>query len=203
MEKQKFHFFYECKNPCLLAAQWLEEATQKQVQKNPNAMVLSTCDNHQVISSRVVLAKNIDETSVYFYTNYLSHKGKDMEVNPHVGLNFHWDAIDKQISIQAHVEKLSHEESQRYWSQRERSRQISQYTSRQSDPVKDRETLEHEYALVEKKFENKVIPCPEHWGGYKAKIEKIEFWIANPSRFHDRFLFTQTHNHWQVQRLYP
>ena len=35
-------------------------------------------------------------------------------------------------------------------------------------------------------LEDKKIPCPEYWGGYKIKPNKIELWMDGENRLHDR-----------------
>ena len=67
--------------PLELAASWLAEATRKEVQPNPNAMVLATADAAGQPSARVVLCKQIAPQPGFltFYTNYQSRKGRDAE----------------------------------------------------------------------------------------------------------------------------
>ena len=48
------------------------------------------------------------------------------------------------------------------------------------------------------------ISLPPHWGGYRVKPEKIEFWQGRPNRLHDRFLYTLcADGSWHIDRLAP
>ena len=49
----------------------------------------------------------------------------------------------------------------------------------------------------------KQPPRPPHWGGYKVKPTRIEFWQGRPSRLHDRINFTLENDSWVINRLAP
>ena len=65
------------------------------------------------------------------------------------------------------------------------------------------EALEAAWTNAEKRFHGKPIPCPEHWGGYVLAPQRIEFWVGQPGRLHDRFEFRKTKEVWTFRRLYP
>jgi pyridoxamine 5'-phosphate oxidase len=190
-------------NPIKILETWLREAKKTSLHE-PWAMVVSTSSPHGQSSSRVVLLKELKSEGLVFYTNYNSPKGIDIDDNPLVAVNFFWDPLLRQVAIKGKAQKISPEESQNYWSTRPRASQISQSSSRQSQPVKNRETLDESFSQTEKKFEGKEVPCPSHWGGYLVEPHEIEFWIGRPNRFHDRFLFKkETSNQWSRKRLSP
>jgi pyridoxamine 5'-phosphate oxidase len=57
---------------------------------------------------------------------------------------------------------------------------------------------------VKKKYENKEVPLPPFWGGYRIKPEIMEFWQEQASRLHDRFLFERNEDgQWASERLSP
>ena len=58
-------------------------------------------------------------------------------------------------------------------------------------------------ADVEARYAEQDVPRPENWGGYQVIPSEIEFWLDQPYRLHDRFVFTRAGNGWQMQRLYP
>lgn len=193
--------FLQQKDPIVILEQWLEDAKSTNL-RNPNAFVVSTVANGQP-SSRVVLVKEIKNDAIVFYTNYLSRKGREIADNPLAAANFHWDALGRQICICGSLAKNSREESVVYWNSRPRESRIAQYVSHQSEAVPDRDTLEDLFREAEQKFAEKDIPCPEHWGGYLLSITEIEFWIADPRRFHDRFQYIKREGTWFGQRLSP
>ena len=74
-------------NPIQLFNAWLNEAMDN-IEKDANAFTLSTVDTNTFPSTRVLLLKEVSDEGFVFFTNYNSHKGQEMEVNPKVGLNF-------------------------------------------------------------------------------------------------------------------
>ncbi len=71
-------------NPMHWAAAWLEEATSRQVQRNPNSMTLVTVAADGRPSARVVLCKDFvpDPGYLVFYTNYRSRKVRELCADP-------------------------------------------------------------------------------------------------------------------------
>jgi len=47
------------------------------------------------------------------------------------------------------------------------------------------------------------VPRPPGWGGYALVPERIEFWLGQDARLHDRFCYTRTDSGWVVTRLSP
>lgn len=182
--------------------QWLKEALKINQLKEPWAMVLSTSYKEKV-RSRIVLLKQVHRGELIFYTNYSSSKGKDMEKNPLVAVNFYWPQLSRQICIEGKVKKISRKKSVLYWKTRSRDSQLSQWISKQSQEVSSRKKLQNLKKEAEKMFQDKKIPCPKHWGGYALRIKKIEFWRNQDHRLHDRFLFERTEKGWKKQRLFP
>ena len=46
-------------------------------------------------------------------------------------------------------------------------------------------------------------PRPPHWGGYRLRPERWEFWQGRVSRLHDRLSYRLVDGHWQRERLAP
>ena len=88
-------------NPFPTLAAWLDEAWEKRITPNPNAMVLATLDAENTPQTRVVLCKGMDveQGRLTFYTNYTSRKGKALEANPRASVTFHWDALGRQAGV--------------------------------------------------------------------------------------------------------
>ena len=190
-------------NPIDLLKTWIHTARTHSAIKEANAAVLSTLNSNQKISSRVVLIKEITKDGLIFYTNKTSCKAKQLNQNNQCALHFYWDPLFRQASIQGKARPLSKEKAISYWETRPIESQLSQWISKQSLPVKDRETLEQEVQTSRLQFKNKKIPCPEHWLGYIVQIEQIEFWMGRDHRLHDRFLFIKKEAQWNIKRLYP
>jgi pyridoxamine 5'-phosphate oxidase len=97
---------------------WLQEAAANDFIVEANAMVLSTLDGNEHISTRTVLLKDISEGGFTFFTNYSSRKAQAMEINSQVTLLFPWYAMERQVSISGFAEKISESESADYFATR-------------------------------------------------------------------------------------
>src|SRR6185437_1192601 len=107
-----------------------------------NAMVLASVDKNGIPSTRTVLLKGVDARGFVFFTNYDSRKGRELSENLNASLTFYWPDLERQICVAGIVEKVSREESEKYFKSRPRGSQLSAWTSNQSDIVADRAALE-------------------------------------------------------------
>ena len=76
-------------NPILQFEKWFNEALQSNALE-PSAMTLATISVNGKPSARIVLLKGISNERFYFYTNYQSQKGQELENNPACALTFFW-----------------------------------------------------------------------------------------------------------------
>lgn len=181
---------------------WFHEAIEANVIE-PNAMTLATANKEGMPSARVVLLKGYDDEGITFFTNYGSDKGSDIGENPQVGLNFFWPELERQVRMNGSIEKLSKEESEKYFHTRPRESQIGAMASAQSSHLRTRKELEDRVEELTKEFEGKEIPKPDYWGGYKVKPVSIEFWQGRPSRLHDRIRYRLLGHQWLIERISP
>ena len=56
---------------------------------------------------------------------------------------------------------------------------------------------------LEKKYDGKEIPRPDHWGGFIIVPTTIEFWQGHEGRIHDRLKFYKENSEWKLVRLSP
>ena len=77
------------------------------------------------------------------------------------------------------------------------------WVSHQSEVIDARRILEARLSELEERFAGQEISCPPHWGGYRVKPERIEFWQGRPNRLHDRFRYTREGESWRIDRLAP
>jgi pyridoxamine 5'-phosphate oxidase len=168
-----------------------------------NAIALATAAENGQPTTRMVLLKSYDHDGFVFYTNYRSEKARHLEKNPRVGLGIHWKELERQIRIDGIAEKVSREESARYFHSRPIGSQLGAWVSHQSDVIDARRILEARLSELEERFAGQEIPCPPHWGGYRVKPERIEFWQGRPNRLHDRFRYSREGKSWRIDRLAP
>jgi pyridoxamine 5'-phosphate oxidase len=182
-------------------AAWFAEAEREL--PLADAMVLATASSDGAPAARFLLLKGFGEDGFMFHTDYRSPKAQQLENNPRAALAFWWRELGRQVRVSGPVEKLSAEESDRYFETRPRERQLGAWASRQSQPVDSREALD---ALVDEageRFGDGAPPRPEHWGGFRLLPEELEFWQQGEDRLHDRFRYRRGGDGWVIDRLSP
>ncbi|GMP80424.1 hypothetical protein CsSME_00035527 [Camellia sinensis var. sinensis] len=137
---------------------WFDDAVAAGL-KEPNAMALSTAGKNGKPSSRIVLLKGVDKGGFVWYTNYESRKAHEIFENPHASLLFYWDGLNRQVRVEGFVEKVSDEESERYFHSRPRGSQIGAIVSMQSTVIPGRHILHQEYEELEEKFSDGSVSC--------------------------------------------
>ena len=191
------------KDPFRQFEKWFGEALQSEVLE-PNAMNLSTVNEHGRPSSRMVLLKALENQRFVFYTNYQSKKGKELENNPACALTFFWPELERQVCVEGIASRVDPELSDVYFQSRPRESQMGAWASPQSVMIESRTILEQRFHEIEKKFKGlTVLPRPRQWGGYQVDPFKIEFWQGGPGRLHDRIQYINVDNAWKIFRLAP
>ncbi|MES2419205.1 MAG: pyridoxamine 5'-phosphate oxidase [Bacteroidota bacterium] len=190
------------KSPIRQFENWFTAAIDAQLYE-PNVMTLATADKTGKPNARIVLLKGFDEGGFYFYTNYLSTKGKELKKNPQACLVFFWAELERQVRIEGKVEKLDKEASEKYFHSRPKGSQIGAIVSPQSQVITNKTILEAKVTELTATYADKTIPKPAHWGGYIVRPSSIEFWQGRPSRLHDRIKYDLINGKWQTSRLAP
>ena len=186
-------------HPINLFDAWFQLALSKNIPE-PNAMVLGTVNSEGNPRSRVVLLKDYSMEGFVFYTNYLSDKGNEIDLNPNICLNFLWLEIEKQVRIEGIAVKVSEHDSADYFNSRPDGSKIGAIISQQSKPIANRDELELRLA----KFDlSSALIKPKHWGGYNITPTLFEFWQGRENRLHDRIEYKLEENNWKYQRLQP
>ncbi|EDM38176.1 Pyridoxamine 5'-phosphate oxidase [Pedobacter sp. BAL39] len=189
-------------NPIQQFKKWFTEALDAQLFE-PNVMTLATANAAGKPSARIVLLKGFDENGFVFFTNYESHKGKELAVNPYASMVFFWPELERQVCIEGSVTKVSEEESTAYFHSRPVGSQIGASASMQSSKIGSREVLETKVELLSETYKDQEVPRPEYWGGYLLTPTSVEFWQGRPSRLHDRIAYEFTNGSWIINRLAP
>lgn len=169
----------------------------------PEAMTLATATPDGKPSARMVLLKQVDHDGFVFFTNYRSAKAEQLDANPYAALVFYWSQLDRQVRVEGRVVKTSAQESREYFSTRPRESQIGAWASAQSQAISSREVLEQRAHELEVLYTDREVDCPEYWGGYRLKPERIEFWKSRIGRLHDRILYQRDGDGWTINRLSP
>jgi pyridoxamine 5'-phosphate oxidase len=190
------------KNPFHQFSGWFDEVLKSEIAE-PTAMILATASAKKIPSVRTVLLKQFDEKGFVFYTNYGSHKAKDLEENPNAEILFLWLDLERQVRITGKVEKVNSDQSEKYFHSRPVNSQIGAWASKQSSAIPNRGFLENEFKKFIEKFKDKDIPLPPYWGGFRIIPEQFEFWQGRESRLHDRICYKKKRDRWEIVRLAP
>lgn len=189
-------------NPFDQFAKWWADAIASKIEE-VNAMTLATVGADGRPSARIVLLKGMGENGFEFFTNYESHKAKEMAQNDNVALIFFWKELERQIRIEGTVEKISTEKSDAYFNSRPKESRIGAWSSPQSTVIDNRALLEENVLNTKQQFENVEITRPPFWGGYIVQPTLIEFWQGRSSRLHDRIEYFLENTIWKTRRLAP
>ena len=189
------------KDPFDLFDNWFEDLEKFGNERENNAMSLSTVNDKNVPTTRVVLLKQFSKNGFVFYSNYDSRKGKHIDNNPNVCISFYWPSMERQVIINGKVSKISAIESDKYFNSRPKSSQLGAIISNQSEIIPSRKFLEEK--LSKFNISNNNLNRPSNWGGYILKPELFEFWQGRDSRLHDRIIFSKSKTNWDQKRLSP
>jgi pyridoxamine 5'-phosphate oxidase len=168
-----------------------------------NRMALATAAPDGSPSVRMVLLKGADESGFVFFTGYGSRKGGELDANPRAALLFHWAELGRQVRIEGPVERVSRAESDEYFATRPRGAQLAAAASRQGRVLANRPQLDEAVVELEREYEGRDVPRPEHWGGYRVRPEMYEFWQHRDDRLHDRLRYVRDGSGWRLERLSP
>jgi len=169
----------------------------------PEAMTLATATRDGKPSARMVLLKQVNHDGFVFFTNYQSAKAAQLDANPYAALVFYWAQLERQVRVEGSVVRTSAQESCDYFKTRPRESQIGAWASAQSQAISSRDVLEQRAQELEALHLDREVDCPEFWGGYRLKPERIEFWKSRIGRLHDRILYQRDATGWSITRLAP
>ncbi|MDP9454252.1 MAG: pyridoxamine 5'-phosphate oxidase [Actinobacteria bacterium] len=181
---------------------WFDEALGAGLHE-PNAMTVATASPDGRPSARVVLLKGFDERGFVFYTNYEGRKGRELAENPHCALVFYWGELERQVRIEGRASRVPGEESDAYYGSRPRGSRLGAWASAQSREIESREALEERLGSLKREHEDREVPRPPFWGGYRVEPEVVEFWQGRENRLHDRLVYRSAPGGWEVVRLQP
>lgn len=192
------------KDPFRQFDKWFQEAEAAKLIE-PNAMTLATTGADGRPSARTVLLKGIDGRGFVFFTNYESRKGRELTNIPRATLLFPWFALERQVTVEGSVSRVTREESEAYFHSRPRASQLGAWVSAQSSLISGRAVLEDSLKALDQKYAGQAIPLPPFWGGFRVVPELVEFWQGRRSRLHDRLRYRRDpkSGEWSIERLAP
>jgi pyridoxamine 5'-phosphate oxidase len=170
---------------------------------DPTAVALATADATGAPSVRIVLLKHADERGFVFYTNRTSRKGTELAKNPRAALCFYWPELGEQVRVEGAIELVSDADSDAYYHSRPRDSQIGAWASRQSRQLETRDILLERFQDLSQEYQDKPVPRPPWWGGYRLVPARMEFWRQGEHRLHERELYVRGEGAWLHVLLNP
>jgi pyridoxamine 5'-phosphate oxidase len=197
-------------DPLALVQAWLAEAAA--VARHATAMTLATVTADGRPAARMVICRGFDAQAgwLVFYTDRESDKGAELVAHPHAALVFHWEAIERQVRVAGPVTLTSDGDSDRYWATRPLDARAAAAASLQSRPLTSRAELLARVADQARAGDG--APRPPRWGGYRVWAERVELWVGQPARVHDRARWSReltavgegySGGPWRATRLMP
>ena len=178
--------FEDLDNPIELFKKWFSKAEESEI-NDPNAVAVATSNKDNQPNVRMVLLKGLSEKGFVFYTNFNSKKGNELKENQKASMCFHWKSLRRQVRVIGKVEEVSAKEADDYYNSRPYKNRIGAWASSQSEILEKRETFTEKIKEFEKKFpDQKKVPRPPHWSGWRLLPKEIEFWLDGEGRIHER-----------------
>ena len=196
--------FLNTDDPIELFKTWFNEA-KKNEQNNPNALSLATSDRNGSPSVRIVLLKHYDKNGFVFYTNLNSQKSLSLKNNPKAEMCFYWKSLSRQVRINGSIVQVSDNEADEYYNTRTYGSKIGAWASKQSEVLQSRQELINSINEYKKKYnDEKKVPRPKDWSGWKLLPREIEFWLRADDRMHERLKYSKNNNSvWRKFLLNP
>jgi pyridoxamine 5'-phosphate oxidase len=190
---------------------WLDEA--RAAVRNPTAMTLATVDPDGSPSARMVIGRGFDWNAgwLVFYTDRDSAKGRALATTPRASLVLYWEPLDRQVRIDGPVTVAPAAAADAYWNSRPADARLAAIASEQTRPIASRAALVARLEDARRRFPGDP-PRPARWIGYRVWAERVELWISQPARLHDRACWTRslapagdgfTGGPWNGTRLQP
>jgi pyridoxine/pyridoxamine 5'-phosphate oxidase len=153
-------------------------------------------------TARTVSLKRLEDDALVFTSALWTRKARELEVNPHVALLFHWAAIGRQIHVAGRATVAERALAVELFDERDLAHRVQTLVSRQGEPIDDLTPLRARHAHLMEALEAPP-ECPADWGAFRVVPDAVELWTEAPDRLHDRQLYERTGDGWRFTRLSP
>ena len=174
-------------NPMDLMKDWIAQAQEVGVSE-PLGMNLTTADPSGWSRNRVVLVKELKDSSIIFGSSSISDKGKDINANPKVAGNFWWRESIQQIHFRGFAAIASVEKSDRLFIKRSREAQAVAICSKQSQPLQSELDFKTKFEALSRSTQ--PLHRPSTWHAYEIIPIEYEFWQGDATRLHKRLRYS-------------
>ena len=188
--------------PLSLLDSWISEAKERGLVE-PNAMSISTVTPSGSPRSRMVLLKMVEGDEIGFFTNLESDKSLEIARCDSVAVTMWWPEMERQVRMEGTAYQMERSKVEDYHHSRSRKSRIGAWASSQSREMGSKDDLRRRFEEFEAKFEGGEVPLPPHWGGFRIRVNRVEYWSGRPSRLHERIVLERGIDAWSQKRLYP
>jgi pyridoxamine 5'-phosphate oxidase len=188
-------------NPLGELGEWIEEARVKGLGQPASAAFVTVGAGGRP-SARTVTLKRLEEDALVLTTALWTRKAKEIEVNPHVALLFHWPALGRQAHVTGEATLAERSLAEDLFAERDLLHQLQTVVSRQGEPIEELDPLRARVAHLAEAQE--IAPaCPEDWGALRVRPGAVELWREAADRIHERRLFKRDSGRWNLRLLAP
>jgi pyridoxamine 5'-phosphate oxidase len=187
--------------PLALLDRWLADAREAGAPA-PESVAFVTVGDGGRPTVRTVSLKRLEDRALVFTSALWTRKAREIAVNPHVALLFHWPSLGRQVHIAGSAAIAERALAEELFAEREPSHQMQTIVSRQGEPIEDLARLRARHAHLMSAMEAPPA-CPPDWGALRVSPEAVEFWSQGADRMHDRLLYERGDGGWSLTRLSP
>lgn len=171
-------------------------------QKVVEAITISSFSKSEnLVDSRYVNLKIVDNKEFIFFSNYSSPKSIQFESHNQISALIYWNATNVQIRMKANIKKTSSIFNNKYFASRSPSKNALAISSKQSKKVDSYDSVLNTYNNIKK--DANLKKCPDYWGGFVFNPYYFEFWEGHSSRLNKRMIFELKNNQWTNYFLQP
>jgi pyridoxamine-phosphate oxidase len=189
------------REPLTLLDGWLADARDAGAPA-PESVALVTVGANGRPTARTVSLKRLEDRALVFTSALWTRKAREIAVNPHVALLFHWPSLGRQVHLAGQAVLAERALAEELFSEREPSHQMQTIVSRQGEPIDNLERLRARHAHLMDAMEAPP-ECPPDWGAVRVSPEAVEFWSQAADRMHERLLYERDGEGWSLTRLSP
>ncbi|MEL0271342.1 MAG: pyridoxal 5'-phosphate synthase [Gammaproteobacteria bacterium] len=187
--------------PYVIFQDWYQEAVNAGQLRVQAVAISSYNPDTELVDSRFVNLKYIDNDRWVFFSNYNGPKAQAFESNQSISALFYWSATDAQIRMRAHIKKIPAAESDAYFANREPEKNALAISSNQSNQIDSYERVIKKYQEALSSAER--MTRPNYWGGFQFTPHYIEFWSGDRYRLNKRKVFEHIGTTWNSFFLEP
>ena len=189
------------KKPYILFKKKYDEAIAMDQDMVEAISISSFSKELDIVDSRYVNLKIVDNEDFIFFSNYQSPKAKQFESHNQISALIYWSKTNVQIRMRAKIMKTSINFNEQYFLSRDSEKNALAISSNQSSEIESYNAVESKYTDTLKSADLKK--CPDYWGGYIFTPYFFEFWQGHEKRINKRICYKLIDQNWTEYFVEP